>query len=969
MGAVPVGREGIREVLRAAVERAVAGPGSFLLITGEPGIGKTTLLADVAAYAQKLGLRTAWGWGWRGEGAPALWPWRQVLRDLGLPEPAAHERFQLFDEITSALLAESRMTPVVVLLDDLHWADESSRLLLEFLARRLPAGAITIVAAQRDDVAPAENALVLPLRGLSVDAIGELTGDPAAAAAIHHRTGGNPFLAQQVALLPEGVAGGIPPGATELLRQRFSSLDTDTVGLLARAAAIGSTFSTVLLGQGTLDDAVRARIIAPSGPGEFRFEHDLFWEYAAQQLPAADRARVHAEIGRALASRAGAEPAEVAAHFVRADPHGAEAFEWSVAAAEDAEGRQAYEDAVRHRHHARAAATEEQRPEALLCLAHAHRRAGGLNAARQEFVDSAGLARRTGDTALLAAAALGLHSLGSRPWWPADELIGLLSQARKAVRDEGLRLRVTAALARTLAWQLVEPDRARLLAQEAVAEARAQDDPVVLADCLLALHNVSWLPGTERARCEIAAEVATIGDRLDDPELKIEAHLLAATDLLEAADPGFRAELDEFLRLADVSGQPRLRYAALVRRALLHQLDGRLGEAERFMESAHHLGTETREPGVADVHADQLWQLRTEQGRRAELLDGTTGAALFADPHSPAALCMRALTLLAADRRAEAEQVIAPLRPPAFGGPVGRNYLLDRAMAGELAIGLGHLPTARMLYDGLAPYAGSAIVSGALVSFHGAVDHRLGELAALLGETEAAQRHFADASEIHHRLGARVWEVRSRLALAHLRGDAAEVERITAESGFAANLTVHEGRFTHDGPMWTLEFAGRRVMMKDAKGLHDVATLLAATGLEIAAADLLARGNPAYGLDLGADDVLDERARRQIRARLLDLEEEIAEAEQWSDPQRASNARDDRDALLSALAGAIGLGGRTRKLGDQSERARKAVTARIRDVIARIQTVHPALGQHLNGSITTGTHCAYSPATPVAWQI
>jgi hypothetical protein len=116
-----------------------------VLLTGEAGIGKTTLLREAARYAEGTGARAAWGWGWPGGGAPGYWPWIQVLRALGLDdqlsrgsggtaaaEAPASARFQLFDEVTSLLLAESRIQPVVVLLDDLHAADEPSLLLLDF---------------------------------------------------------------------------------------------------------------------------------------------------------------------------------------------------------------------------------------------------------------------------------------------------------------------------------------------------------------------------------------------------------------------------------------------------------------------------------------------------------------------------------------------------------------------------------------------------------------------------------------------------------------------------------------------------------------------------------------------------------------------------------------------------------------------------------------------------------------------
>jgi hypothetical protein len=174
--------------------------------------------------------------------------------------------------------------------------------------------------------------------------------------------------------------------------------------------------------------------------------------------------------------------------------------------------------------------------------------------------------------------------------------------------------------------------------------------------------------------------------------------------------------------------------------------------------------------------------------------------------------------------------------------------------------------------------------------------------------------------------------------------------------------------FRRDGGMWTLEYAGTTVRLRDAKGLSDLAVLLANPGRAVAAADLVAAadaGTIRAHVALGADDLLDETARRRYRDRLRELDEELDSA----GPARADKARAERDALVAELAAAAGLGGRTRRLGDQSERARKAVTARIRDSIDRIGRVHPALGEHLSASVTTGTWCAYSPPAPVRWRV
>jgi predicted ATPase len=430
----PVGRDDVLGQLRRVVDQAMAGRGDLLLLAGEAGIGKTTLLSELSHYAQSRGARVAWGWGWPGEGAPGYWPWVQVLRSLGLDTPLsaavgsppvggspvggspvdaapASARFQLFDEVTSALLAESRIQPLLVLLDDLQWADQPSQLLLDFLARRLPAGAAAVVGAYRDvDPAPgpalaalAARTPVVPLTGLDVAAVTGLIEDVVGqeragevAADVHRRTGGNPFFAQQVSWLLKDGREGVPPGVREALAQRFEALPGACTAALRAAAVAGPRFSADLVARaagqppdalaGSLAEAVRARVLGQDGPDRYRFAHDLFREYAYGELPAADRARLHQRLGVELeAERArGGEVslAELARHFVQADPGSAWAYRYCVAAAREAARRLAYEEAVQHWEGALAAAAGQDAPGAavridtLIELGEALRRAG-----------------------------------------------------------------------------------------------------------------------------------------------------------------------------------------------------------------------------------------------------------------------------------------------------------------------------------------------------------------------------------------------------------------------------------------------------------------------------------------------------------------------------------------------------------------------------------------------------------------
>ena len=193
---------------------------------------------------------------------------------------------------------------------------------------------------------------------------------------------------------------------------------------------------------------------------------------------------------------------------------------------------------------------------------------------------------------------------------------------------------------------------------------------------------------------------------------------------------------------------------------------------------------------------------------------------------------------------------------------------------------------------------------------------------------------------------------------ARLHGDRARagLERLPpaldrADGGGEPNV------FRRDGEVWNLAYACRRAQLRDAKGLRDLAVLLAVPGREVAATELVAgvHGGAATAIAaLGADPVLDDRARAAYRARLADLDDELAQADAHHDIGRSARLAAERDALIDELARATGLGGRRRRLGDATERARTTVTARIRDAIGRIERAHrrarPApAGQHRDG--------------------
>ena len=168
-----------------------------------------------------------------------------------------------------------------------------------------------------------------------------------------------------------------------------------------------------------------------------------------------------------------------------------------------------------------------------------------------------------------------------------------------------------------------------------------------------------------------------------------------------------------------------------------------------------------------------------------------------------------------------------------------------------------------------------------------------------------------------------------------------------------------------EGDSWRVGFAGRTVRVRDMKGIGDLTVLLARPGVEVHALELMG------GRDIGgaAGPLLDERARREYQERIVELQRDIDEARADNDQARAERAEIELDALVEQLSEAFGLGGRSRTTGSSAERARTAVTYRVRAAIRKLAELHPDLGRHLSNAVRTGTWCSYRPETEMSWTI
>ncbi len=153
--------------------------------------------------------------------------------------------------------------------------------------------------------------------------------------------------------------------------------------------------------------------------------------------------------------------------------------------------------------------------------------------------------------------------------------------------------------------------------------------------------------------------------------------------------------------------------------------------------------------------------------------------------------------------------------------------------------------------------------------------------------------------------------------------------------------------------------------MRQSKGLDDLVRLIEADGREVHCLDLAGAGVE----ESSTGPVLDDTARRQYEQRILELQEELDEAELNHDLARTYKSQVELDALIDHLTAALGVGNKTRSAGGTTERARSAVTHRIRAAIRQLEKVNPSLGRHLRHAINTGTYCSYRPEQPTAWRI
>lgn len=797
-----VGRDRELGLLLDRFDAADAGTPQFACVSGEPGIGKSRLVAEVLAHARERGARVLVGRCSQDSGAPPLWPWESVLDGLGGVVPTSvgadpdSERFAAWDHICREVVAATADCPLVVALDDLQWADPSSlgvlrhlcavahdaRLLL-LVTLRTPPDPHGLVAETLEALAR-RHAVSVTLRGLSAAETAEVLSavspqpvEAATAEAMRERTEGNPFFVVEYARLL-GEAGSDlalepPTAVTDVVRRRLAAVPESTLDVLRHAAVVGRRFdlATVMRSTGLddlavldqLEPATTAGMLRDEGDDRFRFAHALVRDAVYASMSPSRRQRMHARIAEALAGdrRASGRVAEIARHWADAgEDHAAQAWTSAYRAAHAAQRRHGHDEAATLLHLALSRidldpdATPADRYELLLALADAARWAARWDELTAAVEEAIVVADEIGDPELLARAAVATTRGAlwqSRTFGETqDTVVGAQRRALAALPpgDSALRCTLLIGLANELYYTATEAECQLLVAEGLDMARRLGDDALVMEMCTASFLAV-WHPWTAEQRLALADEAVTIAARLGDA----------------------RAET-----------------MALAQRAAVHSELGNVTALERDLDEAHGL-----------AHALQLTYARwfldcmrlpwlamrgDLEAARATMADLMTVIDTIAVPHKHDAIGGLMLVLgiwggLDEEEDAGLDQLVAAARVPIHMAATGflvRLGRLDAARAmfdeskpsldddswiapliwgfgAEVALALGERDLAAAAYGRLAPLRGGVLSAGSTIAM-GPVDAFLALAAAANDNLELAALHADDAVRLM-----RTWQI------------------------------------------------------------------------------------------------------------------------------------------------------------------------------------------------------------------
>jgi predicted ATPase/DNA-binding CsgD family transcriptional regulator len=843
-----IGREPQLLAFEHAVRAATHREPYVLTVSGEPGIGKSSLLDQFSTVCTSRGARVCRAQCWDGEGSPEYWPWLQVGNDLSgwAPEQARvlwsalapdtgddaalpASQVHRFDAVVRSLEV-SADRPLVVMFDDLHWADAGTLALARFLVGAVRDWPLVLVLAYRDTepndddlqrtvaaAGRARNHRHLQLDGLPVDEVADLMRtilhlDQPPEALVRRVTdaaNGNPLYVSQLlqrAVDDPSFASGLREGELtpkgpiiDVILDRVRALPDGCRESLEVASVIGRQFEAETLpacgvdatrAAGALDAAERAGLLLAPSSGTWLFAHDVIRSVLYEQLGSARRAQLHAAVAVALerSSRRDADAATLAHHLARAGTlEGRRRARTSARiAARHAASRSAHRDAARF--YAWASELGEGDPvdadalEEAIGESRSRFDAGELRAARVLALRAVDIARSIDDAVGVADAAICLSRPGSR-FLPDLEAIAI-------VRDALARLPKTERtrhlmLAACLCWELQFDDaaRARELSARLLADARELGDPNVITYAFIARRYAIWSAADVDELTTIADELVELGSAIGEPELEAQGHFTHRGVRLDLGDlAGADASMRELARLADRYQLPGLEAWVAAYQGLRHALHGDLASAEAALDEALLLSASTEDDQVLV----QFVALQVVLARERLQLDVATDLVTAAATMRPTHPLMKAGALhvdLLAKRSVDPRR-LGQVVDGCGDGPTDWLWLAALAEAACCTTHLDDAAAARRLHSLLSPFSldRKTVTVGATVCL-GSVGHFAGLCAVAMGDPTQAEEHFAIALEVDEAIGARPQLARTHLQmakLARLRQDDGDAERHVA---------------------------------------------------------------------------------------------------------------------------------------------------------------------------------------------
>lgn len=871
-----VGRSALRRELDHALDATVAGSGRMIVLLGEAGIGKTRTAEALLRVARDRGVTVAIGRAHEG-GAPAYWPWVHPLRalvttpELGpslvaddaiAPEVAAllpelgrcpHERprgegrdarFRLFDGLTRILRRASMHRPLVLLLEDLHWADGASLELLALLAMEVGTMPVFVIGTCRDDeidrnaplselmriLARAPACAWLSIGGLDraetatlVDALAPTPQTPTLRDTIHDLTNGNPFFIHELArLLTTGgvtaitdlaaMAQSPPRRIRDALRRRLDALSDDCRAILGVAAVLGQEIDVAMLAAvadlprdrvlGLLGEARVAALVDadPSRPSRYVFHHALVRHALYDDLEEPARVGWHRRAGAWLEARAVTDPdpqVDAIAHHYFAAIGGGESGRAVAAcarAAARAEALHAYQQAAQLYERALTALAsadhhdEPERVGLLLGLGEARTAAGERDAAHDVFARAAAAARTLGRADLLARAALG-HRGPADMGSPSDpDSAALLDEALTGVGDAfpALRARLLSRMAGMPSRAATMSRRAEL-GREAYALTARADDALALRDALSARLWAALGPDHVDERLAVGDALWRFGERERSLPMTLLAHdATFGAHLLRGDMAAAERALAAYGATAASMKQPAFLFLATYWDGSLRLARGDLDGAERAFRDAIARGRGTV-PYAHFMYAGQMYPLLYLRGVADDPeLAGIFFGEMMAVPYAfePAVRSALAFALWFrgdhAAARAEFEHVAAMVEA---GIQRDEHWLITIGSLARLAVLFGDAERGATYYAWLAPYAALVVVHDLLRAVGDPVTAVLGHLSLLLRRFDEGVRHYEAALATTEAMRARLSQIDTQLGYARLleaRGGARERRRADA---------------------------------------------------------------------------------------------------------------------------------------------------------------------------------------------